>query len=145
LIKFESNFVCAPCRHGKMIDDSHSSVNTVMTEQSGQLLYMDTVGPSQVHSMGGKWYVLVIVDDYSRYSWVFFLERKDDVFEHFWSLTLRLNNEHPNCLKPFAVTIGPSLGMPLSISFVLRMVLINSSLSCVFLNRMESWNKRIAL
>jgi transposase InsO family protein len=60
---------------------------------------MDTVGPSWVHSMGGKWYVLVIIDDYSCYSWVFFLERKDEVFEHFWSLTLRLNNEHPNYLK----------------------------------------------
>jgi hypothetical protein len=49
--------------------------------------------------MGGKWYVLVIVDDYSRYSWLFFLENKDEVFEHFWSLALRSNNEHPNCLK----------------------------------------------
>jgi transposase InsO family protein len=49
--------------------------------------------------MGGKWYILVIVDDYSRYSWVFFLNRKDEVFEDFWSLALRLNNEHPNCLK----------------------------------------------
>jgi transposase InsO family protein len=49
--------------------------------------------------VGGKWYVLVIVDDYSRYSSVFFLESKDEVFEHFQSLTLRLNNEHPNCLK----------------------------------------------
>jgi transposase InsO family protein len=36
--------------------------------------------------MGGKWYVLVIDNDYSRYSWV-------------RSLALRLNNEHPNCLK----------------------------------------------
>jgi transposase InsO family protein len=27
------------------------------------------------------------------------LERKDEVFEHFWSLALRLNNEHLNCLK----------------------------------------------
>jgi transposase InsO family protein len=60
---------------------------------------MDTVGPSRVRSMGGKWYVLVIVDDYSRYSWVFFLKSKDEVFKHFWSLALRLNNEHPNCLK----------------------------------------------
>jgi transposase InsO family protein len=60
---------------------------------------MDTVDPSQVRSMGGKWYVLVIVADYSRYSWVFFLERKDEVFEHFRSLALRLNNEHPNYLK----------------------------------------------
>jgi transposase InsO family protein len=60
---------------------------------------MDTVGPSRVCSMGGKWYVLVIIDDYSRYSWFFYLERKDEVFEHFWSLVLRLNNDHPNCLK----------------------------------------------
>jgi hypothetical protein len=53
---------------------------------------MDTVSPSRVHSVGGKLYVLIIVDDYSRYSWVFFLESKDEVFEHFWSLALRLNN-----------------------------------------------------
>jgi hypothetical protein len=82
-----------------MIAASHSPVNTMMIEQPGQLPHMDTIGLSQVRSMGGKWYVLVIVDDYSRYSWVFFLERKDEVFEHFQSLALRLNNEHPNCLK----------------------------------------------
>jgi hypothetical protein len=35
LLKFESNLVCAPCRHGKMIVASHSSVNVVMTEQPG--------------------------------------------------------------------------------------------------------------
>jgi transposase InsO family protein len=98
LLKFESNLVCTPYRHGKMIAASHSLVNTVMTEQPGQLPHMDTVGPSRVHSMGGKWYV-VIVDDYSRYTWVSFLESKDEVFEHFQSLALRLNNEHPNCLK----------------------------------------------
>jgi hypothetical protein len=99
LLKFESNLVCACCRYGKMIVASHSPVNTVMIEHPGQLLHMDTVGPSRVHSMGGKWYVLVIIDDYSRYSGVFFLESKNEVFEHFRSLALRLNNEHPNCLK----------------------------------------------
>jgi hypothetical protein len=82
-----------------MIAAFHSPVNTVMTEQSRQLLHMDTIDPSLVRSMGGKWYVLIIIDYYSRYSWVFFLESKDEVFEHFQSLALRLNNEHPNCLK----------------------------------------------
>jgi hypothetical protein len=99
LLKFESNLICAPCRHIKMIVASPSPVNTVMTKQPGQLLHMDTIGPSRVHSIRGKWYVLVIIDDCSRYSWVFFLESKNDVFEHFQSLALRLNNEHPNCLK----------------------------------------------
>jgi transposase InsO family protein len=82
-----------------MIVSSHSPVNTVMTEDARQLLHMDIVGPSRVRFMGGKSYVLVIVDDYSRCSWVFFLKSKDEVFEHFWLLALRLNNEHPNCLK----------------------------------------------
>jgi hypothetical protein len=51
----------------------------------------------------------------------------------------------PTALKTFIVTMVPSSGMPLSISFVLSMVLISSSLSRVLLNRMESWNKRTAL
>jgi hypothetical protein len=42
LLKFESDLVCAPCRHGKMIAASHSLVNTVMTKHPGQLLHMDT-------------------------------------------------------------------------------------------------------
>jgi hypothetical protein len=66
-----------------MIAASHSPVNIMMTKNHGQLLHMDIVGPSRVRSMGDKWYVLVIVDNYSRYSWVFFLESKDEVFEHF--------------------------------------------------------------
>jgi hypothetical protein len=35
LLKYESDLICASCRHGKMIAASHSSVNTVMTEQRG--------------------------------------------------------------------------------------------------------------
>jgi hypothetical protein len=83
LLKFESDLVCAPYRYRKMIAAFHSPVNTVITEHPGQLLHIDIAGPFRVRSMGGKWYILVIVDDYSRYSWVFFLKSKDEVFEHF--------------------------------------------------------------
>jgi hypothetical protein len=137
MLKFESDLVCAPCRHGKMIAASHSPINTVMTEHSGQLLHMDIVGPSRVHSMGGKWYVLVVVDDYSRYSWVFFLESKDQVFEHFQLLTLRLNNEHPNCLKAIRSDNGLSSKMPLLMGFALSLALSSSSSPRAFLNKME--------
>jgi hypothetical protein len=99
LLKFESNLICAPCCHGNMIAASHSLVSTVMIEQPRHLLHMDTIAPSRVRSLDGKWYVFVIVDEYSHYSCVFFLERKDEVFEHLRSLAWRLNNEHPNCLK----------------------------------------------
>nr|GFB14352.1 integrase, catalytic region, zinc finger, CCHC-type, peptidase aspartic, catalytic [Tanacetum cinerariifolium] len=45
------------------------------------LLHMDLCGPMRVASINGKWYVLVIVDDYSRYTWVHFLRTKDETPE----------------------------------------------------------------
>ena len=79
-LKFEKDLVCALCRHGKMVATSHPHVNQMMTDHPAELLHMDTVSPTRVCSAGGKWYVLVIVDDFSRYSWVYFLETKDEVF-----------------------------------------------------------------
>jgi transposase InsO family protein len=54
---------------------------------------MDLVGPAHVRSAGGKWYVLVIMDDYSRYAWVFFLVDKGETFGFVRDLILRLKNE----------------------------------------------------
>jgi transposase InsO family protein len=54
---------------------------------------MDLVGPVCVCSAGGKWYVLVIVDDYSRYAWVFFLADKGEMFGFVRDLILRLKNK----------------------------------------------------
>jgi transposase InsO family protein len=54
---------------------------------------MDLVGPARVCSPGGKWYVFVIVDDYSHYSWVFFLADKGETFDFVRDLILRLKNE----------------------------------------------------
>ena len=79
-MKFEKDLVCASCRHGKMVAASHAPLTAVMTERPCELLHMDLVGPARVRSAGGKWYVLVVVDDFSRYSWVFFLEDKSETF-----------------------------------------------------------------
>jgi transposase InsO family protein len=54
---------------------------------------MDLVGPARVCSADGKWYVLVIVDDYSRYAWFFFLANKGETFGFVRDLILRLKNE----------------------------------------------------
>jgi hypothetical protein len=64
--------------------------NQVMTKEPGELLHMDTVGLTQVWSDGGKWYILVIIDKFSRYSWVFFMESKDEAFSHAQDLILWL-------------------------------------------------------
>ncbi|WVZ58043.1 hypothetical protein U9M48_008355 [Paspalum notatum var. saurae] len=85
----EKDLVCHPCRHSKM----------VMTSYPGELLHMDTVGPAQVASVSGKWYVLVVVDDFSRFSWVFFMEFKDEAFGFVRDLVLRLRNESHKAMR----------------------------------------------
>jgi hypothetical protein len=59
------------------------------------LLHMDIVGLARVCSFGRMWYVLVIVDDFSPYSWVLFMKAKDEAFTHARDLILRLQNEFP--------------------------------------------------
>jgi hypothetical protein len=63
-----------------MVATPHPPLTDVMTEHPTELLHMDLVGPARVRSVGGKWYVLVVVDDYSRCAWVFFLEDKSETF-----------------------------------------------------------------
>jgi hypothetical protein len=94
-LKFEKDLVCHPCHHGKMVAASHPAVNQVTSKELGKLLHMDTIGPARVRSDGGKWYVLVIVDDFSRYFWVFFMKSKDEAFSLAWDLILWLQNGFP--------------------------------------------------
>jgi hypothetical protein len=61
-----------------VVASSHPHLPDVMTEHPCGLLHMDLVGSACVRSTGGKWYVLVLVDDYSWYAWVFFLEEKGE-------------------------------------------------------------------
>jgi hypothetical protein len=49
------------------------------TSRPLELLHMDLFGPTTYASAGGNLYCLVIVDDYSIYTWVFFLQEKFEV------------------------------------------------------------------
>ncbi|WVZ81023.1 hypothetical protein U9M48_028450 [Paspalum notatum var. saurae] len=93
LVRAEKDLVCHPCRHGKIVAASHIPVSQVLTSYPGELLHMHTVGPAWVASVSGKWYVLVVVDDFSRFSWVFFIEFKDEAFGFVRDLVLRLRKE----------------------------------------------------
>ncbi|WVZ63573.1 hypothetical protein U9M48_013196 [Paspalum notatum var. saurae] len=98
-LRAEKDLVCHPYHHGKMVAASHIPVSQVMTSYLGELLHMDTVGPARVASISGKWYVLVVVDDFSRFSWVFFMEFKDEAFGFVRDLVLRLRNESHKAMR----------------------------------------------
>ena len=65
--KIEKN-VCCSCQLGKQTKTTHSKVNVVATSCPLELLHMDLMGPTRMGSMGGKRYIMVMVDDFSRYS-----------------------------------------------------------------------------
>ncbi|GKC88093.1 retrovirus-related pol polyprotein from transposon TNT 1-94 [Tanacetum coccineum] len=77
-LKFEKDHLCSACQLGKSRKATHKpkTINTI-TEVL-HTLHMDLCGPLRVQSINGKKYILVIVDDYSRFTWVKFLRSKDE-------------------------------------------------------------------
>nr|GEZ57506.1 retrovirus-related Pol polyprotein from transposon TNT 1-94 [Tanacetum cinerariifolium] len=80
LLKFEYNkeHLCPSCEQGKSKRASHPPNPVRNSRQQLHLLHMDLCGPMRIASINEKWYVLVILDDYSRYTWVHFLRSKDE-------------------------------------------------------------------
>ncbi|GKC18168.1 integrase, catalytic region, zinc finger, CCHC-type containing protein, partial [Tanacetum coccineum] len=77
-LKFVKDHLCSSCELGKAKRKSFHTKTTPSSKRRLQLLHMDLCGPIRVESINGKKYVLVIVDDYSRYTWTHFLRSKDE-------------------------------------------------------------------
>ncbi|GJW39782.1 putative ribonuclease H-like domain-containing protein [Tanacetum coccineum] len=75
---FENDHSCVACQKGKQHKASCKSKLVTSVSQPLQILHMDLFGPTFVKSIMGKAYCLVVTDDYSRFSWVFFLAKKDE-------------------------------------------------------------------
>ncbi|KAJ9544564.1 hypothetical protein OSB04_024271 [Centaurea solstitialis] len=87
--------LCSACEKGKQTRASFKSKQISSISSPLQLLHMDLFGPVNVQSIAGMKYTLVIVDEYSRYTWVFFLRSKSDAPEEiilFVRKMERLNN-----------------------------------------------------
>ncbi|GKD59476.1 retrovirus-related pol polyprotein from transposon TNT 1-94 [Tanacetum coccineum] len=82
-LKFVKDHLCSSCELGKAKRKSFHTKTTPISKRRLQLLHMDLCGPMRVESINGKKYVLVIVDDYSRYTWTHFLRSKDETPEVF--------------------------------------------------------------
>ncbi|GJW59771.1 putative ribonuclease H-like domain-containing protein [Tanacetum coccineum] len=75
---FENNQTCVTCQKGKQHRASCKSKTVNSISQPLHMLHMDLFGPTFVKSLMKKMYSLVVTDDYSRFSWVFFLATKDE-------------------------------------------------------------------
>jgi hypothetical protein len=74
-VHFEKDRICSACQAGKQVGVHHPHKNIMTTDMPLELIHMDLFGPIAYISIGGSKYCLVIVDDYSRFTWVFFFTR----------------------------------------------------------------------
>nr|GEU62369.1 hypothetical protein [Tanacetum cinerariifolium] len=76
--KFENDHLYSACAMGKSKKKSHKPKSKDTNQEKLYLLHMDLCGPMRVESVNVKKYILVIVDDYSRFTWVKILRSKDE-------------------------------------------------------------------
>ncbi|GKA09095.1 retrovirus-related pol polyprotein from transposon TNT 1-94 [Tanacetum coccineum] len=80
-LKFEKDHLCSACQLRKSKKHTHTPKAQNTNLEVLNTLHMDLCGPMRVQTINGKKYILVIVDDYSRFTWVKFLKSKDETLE----------------------------------------------------------------
>ena len=91
--------ICGDCAKGKMTRVSHPRLKVIPTESPLELLHVDLMGPIPVESIGRKKYAFVIVDDYTRFTWIRFLREKSEAAREWRILCKGLINEKGNIIK----------------------------------------------
>ncbi|GJR04019.1 retrovirus-related pol polyprotein from transposon TNT 1-94, partial [Tanacetum coccineum] len=77
-LKFEKDHLCSACAMGKSKKKSHTPKSEDTNQEKLYLLHMDLCGPIRVASVNGKNNILIIVDDYLRFTWVKYLRSNDE-------------------------------------------------------------------
>ncbi|GJR98030.1 retrovirus-related pol polyprotein from transposon TNT 1-94 [Tanacetum coccineum] len=99
-LKYQKDHLCSACALGKSKKHSHKPKAEDSIQEKLYLLHMDLCGPMRIQSINGRKYILVIVNDYSRFTWVKFLRSKDEVPEFVIKflkmIQVRLNANVPN-------------------------------------------------
>ena len=71
----------------------HPGTQTFTTSRPLELLHLDLMGLTRIESLGGKRYIMVAVDNFTRYTWVILLRSKSDAPKHIEALCTRFQNE----------------------------------------------------
>nr|GEX26493.1 retrotransposon protein Ty1-copia subclass [Tanacetum cinerariifolium] len=120
------DIICVPLR--KIHQKHHKSKMAFASNKPFYLLHMDLYGPMRVESINEKRYVLVVVDDYSRYTWVFFLHSKDDASEVITSFIKKTQVNLQLQVQRVRTDNGTEFKNKTLAKFLMRLVLLNNFL-----------------
>jgi hypothetical protein len=76
-----NNYVCESCQMGKLTRAQFKSKSFTSSEKPPQIVHMDLCGPSRKEGTGGEHDFMLVIDDFSRLTWVAFLREKSDALE----------------------------------------------------------------
>jgi hypothetical protein len=144
-VHFEKDMICSACQAGKQVGVHHTHKNIMMTEMPLELLHMDLFGSIAYISIGGSKYCLVIVDDYSCFTWVFFLQEKSQTKETLKRFLRRAQNEFGLRIKKIRSDNGRNSRTLKLKDFVRRRASSMSSVLHTHLNKTVLWRGRIEL
>jgi hypothetical protein len=141
-VVFEKDKPCSACQAGKQVANTHPTKTFMSTSRPLELLHMDLFGPTTYASAGGNLYCLVIVDDFSRYTWVFFLHDKSEVACIFKKFAKRLKMNLIARSRRLEVTTEKNLITPTYMNIVMRLGSSMKFQQHTRLNRMELFKGR---
>ena len=142
-VTFEKDKLCSACQAGKQVGNTHPKKSMMSTSKAFELMHMDLFGPTTYTSIGGNKYGFVIVDNFTRYTWVFFLVDKSDVFAIFKSFVKGIHNEIETTINRVEVTMVVSSRTLELMSYVMNLELDINSQPSTLHNQMALLRQRI--
>src|SRR4051812_21125933 len=107
-VSFAKDRVCSACIAGKQHEKQHKVKTIITSTRHLELLHLDLFGPPSYDSLGGRRYCLVIVDDYTKYTWLSFSRPKMRLKRPLYHLPKKLNININVRLWLFEVKMVPS-------------------------------------
>nr|GFA51661.1 retrovirus-related Pol polyprotein from transposon TNT 1-94 [Tanacetum cinerariifolium] len=142
-MKFEKDHLCFTCEQRKIHRKHHKSKTAFASNKPLYLLHMDLCGPMRIESINEKRYMLVVVNDYSQYTWVFFLHSKDEAFEVIISFIKKTQVNLQLQVQRVRTDNGTEFKNKTFAKFFDEVVLLNNFLLQERHNKMVSWKEGI--
>ena len=132
-LKFDH--LCDACHKRKLTKNSFKSINV-------DILHIDLFGPSRTRNLGRKMHAFIIVNDYSRFTWVFFFAHKYEKFNEFVKFCKKIQKQTSfTIIKILSIKVR-NLKMSILQSFVMSMALSMIFHSLGLQLKMVLWNER---
>lgn len=105
------------CQYGKQVKKPFPQLAWRASHKL-QIVHTDVGGPQAISSMNGNKYYIVFIDDYTIFSWIYFLKSKAEVANIFWRFKAWVENQNNCWLRIIRSDNGKSTKMKLLTSFV---------------------------